>query len=116
MKNKLCSNLLKLRKAHRRSQKEIARLLSVNEMTIRDYEHGEKVPPLRNVIKLADFFHVTIDDFVRGDVEGTADPPPQKTLEKPVRPKNSSSTLDDIGVRLAGSTALSKFFVRFGRA
>lgn len=69
MKNNLGLNLAKLRKKNRYSRKEIAQILGVNEMTVGAYERGEKNPPIDRIIQLAEFFNISLDALVCGDVD-----------------------------------------------
>ena len=69
MQNNLGLNLAKLRKKNRYSRKVIAQFLGVNEMTIGAYERGEKNPPIDRIIQLAEFFKISLDVLVCGDVD-----------------------------------------------
>ena len=55
-----------LRKKNRITQKELAEALHISQTSVSKYERGESEPDLEMVIKMADFFGVTIDEFVRG--------------------------------------------------
>lgn len=50
-------------------QKDVAAMLSVNRTTYGKYETGDAVPPLDNLIKLADYYGVSLDYLV-GRPEG----------------------------------------------
>ena len=67
--NNIGKNLAILRKKFRYSRKDIAELLGVNEMTVGVYERGEKNPSIPKLIKLADYFAVSLDDLIRGNAE-----------------------------------------------
>ena len=55
-----------LRKKNRITQKEIAEALHISQTSVSKYERGESEPDLEMIIKMSDFFGVTIDEFVRG--------------------------------------------------
>ena len=56
-----------LRKKKRITQKDLANALHISQTSVSKYERGESEPDLEMVIKMADFFGVTIDEFVRGE-------------------------------------------------
>ena len=55
-----------LRKKNRLTQRNLADALHISQTSVSKYERGESEPDLEMVIKMADFFGVTIDEFVRG--------------------------------------------------
>lgn len=55
-----------LRKKKQITQKDLANALHISQTSVSKYERGESEPDLEMVIKMADFFGVTIDEFVRG--------------------------------------------------
>jgi transcriptional regulator with XRE-family HTH domain len=55
-----------LRKKNRITQKELAAALHISQTSVSKYERGESEPDLEMIIKMSDFFGVTIDEFVRG--------------------------------------------------
>ena len=56
--------LKKLREKLRLSQTEVAKHLGINSQTYNRYETGVNEPNIEMLIKLADFFNVSIDDLV----------------------------------------------------
>lgn len=62
---RLALNLKYLREGKKETQKYIASLLGVSEMTISRYEGDENDPNLENLIRLADHFEVTVDALLR---------------------------------------------------
>lgn len=58
--------LKKLRKQNRITQRNLAEALHISQTSVSKYERGESEPDLEMVIKMADFFGVTIDEFIRG--------------------------------------------------
>ena len=55
-----------LRKKNQITQKELAEALHISQTSVSKYERGESEPDLEMIIKMSDFFGVTIDEFVRG--------------------------------------------------
>ena len=56
--------LKELRKAKGISQQKLATDLNANQNTISRYENGEREPGIVELIKIADYFHVSIDYLV----------------------------------------------------
>lgn len=57
-------NLLKLRKENKKTQQEIANELGIKQNTYSKYELKETQPNIETLIKLADYFNVSIDYLV----------------------------------------------------
>ncbi len=53
-----------LRKEINLSQKELADKLELNKSQITSYELGDRTPPIDNLIKIANFFNVSLDFLV----------------------------------------------------
>ncbi|MBQ8747391.1 MAG: helix-turn-helix transcriptional regulator [Clostridia bacterium] len=53
-----------LREDHDKTQKEIAAILNMQITVYQRYERGERELPLWAAIKLADYYHVTLDYLV----------------------------------------------------
>ena len=53
--------LKELRKAKGLSQQRLATDLNTNQNTISRYETGERQPSIDELIRIADYFHVSID-------------------------------------------------------
>ena len=58
--------LKKLRKQNKLTQRALAEALHISQTTVSKYERGESEPDLAMVIEMADFFGVTVDEFIRG--------------------------------------------------
>ena len=58
--------LKKLRKQNKITQRDLAVALHISQTSVSKYERGESEPDLEMIIKMSDFFGVTIDEFVRG--------------------------------------------------
>ena len=60
--------LKRLRKQKKLTQREVADALHISQTSVSKYERGESEPDLEMVIKMADYFKVTVDEFVRGNL------------------------------------------------
>ena len=56
--------LIQLREQHSLSQKEVADACGVVVRAYQRYEYGEREPQLSTLIRLADFYQVSLDDLV----------------------------------------------------
>ena len=57
-------NLTNLRITNKKSQAEVARELNINRVTYNNYETKKAIPPLDTLIKIADYYNVTLDYLV----------------------------------------------------
>ena len=57
-------NLLNLRKQHNKTQKELAEYLNTKHQTYGAYEKGINEPNIKTLIKLADYYGVSVDYLV----------------------------------------------------
>ena len=57
-------NLRYLRKEQNFSMKQLGEIIGVSESTISLYENGHRQPDFNTLIKLADYFNVTIDYLI----------------------------------------------------
>ena len=55
-----------LRKKNKLTQRSVAEALHISQTSVIKYERGESEPDLEMVIKMADFFGVSVDEFIRG--------------------------------------------------
>lgn len=53
------------------TQKEVSRAIGCSEVVYNRYENGEREPSIDMLVKLADFFEVTIDFLIGHDVEAS---------------------------------------------
>ena len=57
----LLPKLRDLREDHDMKQKEVAAILGIDQRVYSNYETGKRDIPLRHLITLADFYHVSVD-------------------------------------------------------
>ncbi len=83
-------NLQYLRKRDKVTQEGLAETLGVSRQSVSKWETGEAYPETEKIIALCDFFRVSMDDLLRGNVtspqeppaaaEGAAEPVPENVL------------------------------------
>ena len=59
--------LKNLRKERRMTQGSLAKVFHISQTSVSKYETGESLPDLETVVKMADFFGVSLDEFVIRD-------------------------------------------------
>ncbi|MBU3839720.1 MAG: helix-turn-helix transcriptional regulator [Candidatus Ruminococcus intestinipullorum] len=60
----LVKNLHRLRKAHGYTQKQISERLNISRQAYSNYETGKRAPDLDSLIRLADLYHISLDELV----------------------------------------------------
>ena len=66
-------NLTLYRKAVGLTQKELAEKLNISPTTLGGYENAGKDPKIATLIKMADFFGVSVDELIRGNGDKLAE-------------------------------------------
>lgn len=61
----LANNLRYLRKKISQSQEQVAEALGINRSTYADYENGKTEPSASLTVRIADYFHVSVDDLLK---------------------------------------------------
>lgn len=56
--------LKNLRRGKRMTQENLARVFHISQTSVSKYETGEAVPDLETVVRMADFFGVSLDEFI----------------------------------------------------
>jgi transcriptional regulator with XRE-family HTH domain len=64
IKNLLSKNLLTLRKSRNLTQLELAQKLNYSDKSISKWEHGDAVPDIEVLKRIADFYDVTVDYLI----------------------------------------------------
>lgn len=72
------NNLKAYRKELGLTQEQAAEMLGVSRQAVVNWERGETLPDIENVIKLADIYGVTVDCLVRNITGKTETPPIDK--------------------------------------
>lgn len=89
--------LKELRKAKGISLKELGSIVGVAESTMSLYENGKRQPDYETLLKLAEFFGVTVDYLLRGSNESECLPEELVILNRGARkmsPENRKKLLD----------------------
>jgi len=58
------NNLEKIRKEHKISQSKLGNALGITQQMISSYEKNISSPNIESLIRLADYFHVSVDDLI----------------------------------------------------
>ena len=58
-----------LRKKHGLSQDDFSNLFNVSRQTISNWENGKSYPDLEMIIKVSDYFKISIDELLKNDVQ-----------------------------------------------
>ncbi len=64
--SELSDNLKKYRNELNLTQDDLAKELFVTRQAISKWESGESTPDVNNLIKLADTFHISLDNLILG--------------------------------------------------
>ncbi|MFQ6861334.1 MAG: helix-turn-helix domain-containing protein [Beduini sp.] len=62
----LADKIIELRKKQGYSQEELANQLGVSRQSVSKWEAGQSTPELERLIEMADLFHVSLDELIRG--------------------------------------------------
>lgn len=93
-----------LRKANGYTQEEVAEYLGVSNKTISSWECDKSAPDLSLLPLLAEFYHVTCDELIRGERQTKAETPLPRDSEKRVREllRRQAEKLDFIRLLVLG--------------
>lgn len=69
----IAQNLKALRKQTGRSQEEVATALSIKRTTLSGYENGSAEPNCENLVKLAGYYGISLDQLLKNDLHGAAE-------------------------------------------
>lgn len=90
---KVTDNIRFLRKRMGLTQEQFAQKIGIKRSVVGAYEEGRAAPPLETLVKMADLFGVTTDDFISKDLSTQADKPGTPIAGEP-RLKVLSITVD----------------------
>lgn len=63
----LSKSILKVRKAHKLNQEQLAEILNVSRQTISNWENDKSYPDLIMLITISDHFQISLDELLKGD-------------------------------------------------
>lgn len=95
-------NLYKLRKEKGLKQSELADILQVNSTTISDYERGKSAPDFDLIVKISEYFRVSVDFLLKNTSEdthlnGTFDTSENTVKNPPNHPPNHPPNAQMVG-------------------
>lgn len=67
----LAANLLRLRTDHDYTQTQIGAKLNISRQAYSNYETGKRIPDLDILIRIADLYHVTLEQLILQPCTGT---------------------------------------------
>lgn len=65
-------NIRSLRESVNMSQKELSITMRVSQPTISDWENGKTIPSIKNMVRLAEIFGITVDELMEGNAINSA--------------------------------------------
>ncbi len=105
LKEVIAANLVHLRQEAGLTQLQLAELLNYSDKAVSKWERGESVPDLRVLIKLADLYHISLDDIVRTK--------PEKRLMPRLNLQKKHVLITLLSVGLVGVIATAVFMIFF---
>ena len=89
----IAERLAQMRRRRGLSQGELARALGLSRQAVSKWERGESSPDTENLVALADFYGVSLDELVRPGCSAEAKPAADRepTLVEPGQPDDSAS-------------------------
>lgn len=105
LKEVIAANLVHLRQEAGLTQLQLAELLNYSDKAVSKWERGESVPDLRVLIKLADLYHISLDDIVRSK--------PEKRLMPRLNLQKKHVLITLLSVGLVGVIATAVFMIFF---
>ena len=77
-KEHLPKNIYVMRKGAGLTQADVAKAILVTRTTYVGYEKGDAYPSMVNLVRLAAFFHVLLDDMILTEIDKPKDGPTEK--------------------------------------
>ena len=94
--------LKELRKQRKLNQQAVADVLNCSQAVYSRYENGDREPPLEVLIRLADFYKVSLDELVGRVpmqievIEGDPPPLPDDQFEIVIKPDEKAPSADEL--------------------
>ncbi|MBR5371555.1 MAG: helix-turn-helix transcriptional regulator [Oscillospiraceae bacterium] len=85
-KQTVAANLTELRKSHHMTQLQLAEMLHYSDKAVSKWERGESLPDLSVMKQLADYYGITIDDFLYTPEERAARAQKQESGQETAEP------------------------------
>lgn len=94
-------NLLRLRKSKNISQDELGGQLNVSRQTISKWELEETTPDMEKLILLSDFFNVSVDELIKGQMMQSLVAKNQTEMDH-VQTKKTTKEIIYLGLKILG--------------
>jgi transcriptional regulator with XRE-family HTH domain len=78
----ISKQLKNYRKKFNLSQEDLADIIHVSRPTISNWENGKSYPDLQNLLLLSDYFKISLDELVKGDVVNMKNELVNKEMDK----------------------------------
>ncbi len=78
----ISKQLKSYRKKFNLSQEELAEIIHVSRPTISNWENGKSYPDLQSLLLLSDYFKISLDELVKGDVVSMKNELENKEMDK----------------------------------
>ena len=95
-------NLKDTRKKYNYTQTQIANYIQTSQQTYSDYENGKTQPTIETLIKLADFYHVSLDELVGR---------PTSLINKMILTERERSIIEKVLVMDLKQQELTEFYI-----
>lgn len=105
LKDVIAANLSHLRQEAGLTQLQLAEMLNYSDKAVSKWERGESIPDLRVLIKLAEIYHISLDDIVRSK--------PGKRLIPKMNLQKKHVLITLLSVGLVGVIATAVFMIFF---
>lgn len=105
LKEVIATNLTHLRQEAGLTQVKLAEMLNYSDKAVSKWERGESIPDLRVLIKLAEIYHISLDDLVRAK--------PGKRLKPRLNLKKKQVVITLLSLGLVGVIATAIFMIFF---
>lgn len=78
----ISKQLKSYRKKFNLSQEELAEIIHVSRPTISNWENGKSYPDLQSLLLLSDYFKISLDELVKGDIVNMKNELENKEMDK----------------------------------
>ncbi len=114
----LGERIVELRNAHGISQADLAEAMDVSRQSVSKWETGASTPDLEKLVKLADYFSISLDQLVKGKETETCEQPvaTKKTITETSSPAPQRTKAQSLGIFFLCLSAFSciLFAILFG--
>lgn len=105
----IAGNLSELRKSKKLKQAELAEQMGYSDKTVSRWENGSTVPDIATLARLADFYHITVDDLLHENAVDVASVEAMQQKKEDNRDKLAIMLLGILTVWLIAVVAYAAF-------